>query len=124
MKLYNVKHIKKNVSNENNQSKLSILLKAVYSKNIHISFDKNGNSEQNRDRHIPAKTAQRNTTEHQGPKGNVCLTPMLLPRVPPYCPSCHPAFSLFPTVPSARVKLAFQNDAVTRRLHRFWGGSS
>lgn len=31
-------------------------------------------------------------------------------------PSCHPAFSLFPTIPSA-----FQNDVVTRRLQRFWG---
>jgi len=100
MKLYNLKHIKKlSLFNENNQSKLSILLRAVYSKNIHISFDKNGNSEQNRDRYMPAKTAQRNTTEHQGPKGNVCLTPMLLPRVPLHCPLLPPCIFSFPHYP-------------------------
>lgn len=51
-----------------------------------------------RDGPIPAKIAKRNTTEHQGPKGNFCLTSILLPRVPLY--SLLPPPCIFPFFPA------------------------
>lgn len=97
------------LANESNQSKQAVPnpLKAVFSQNIHISFDKNENSEQKRDGLIPAKITKRNTTEHQGPKGNFCLASMLLPRVPLHSPLLHPTFSLFPHCSQCRIKPLF-----------------
>lgn len=113
-------------SNESDQSKQAVRnpLKAVFSKNIHISFDKNGNSEQKRDGLIPAKIAKRNTTERQGPKGNFCLTSMLLPRVPlhsPLLPPCIFPFSpLFPM--QEQTPLHSRVLQILRGLKDFFGG--
>lgn len=75
---------------------------------------KNRNSEQKRDGLIPAKIAKRNTTEHQGPKGNFCWTSVPLPTVPPpLLPACIFPFSpLFP-VQRSQSKLLFIADFCT-----------
>lgn len=122
MKLYNLNCIKKDLSlsDESNQSKQAVpnALKKFFSKNVLISFDRTGYSEQKRDKLIPAKIVKRNTTEYQGPKGNFCLTLILLPRVHSILPFCHLHFPFPPhTVPNAGAcPSSLQRAAVTQRL--------